>query len=245
VNIHRYDPDKIHKITFNGEFHKVSAFSQSHPSPQRTPLLFQAGQSGAGKSFAARHAEAVFVTARNPSEMAGTIREMRALAVKEGRDPYDIKFFPALNPIIGRTLEEAQEKYRVALEYADWEGGLACLSGWTGVDLSRYPLDEPFSFEGKLFDNAIHSMVKSTQNTMEAALTPRQLGKDWAFGGFTQIPVGTPEMVADAIEEWIDVADIDGFNLSCELMSFYGYLFCVLAEGSVANSYRYIKSWFV
>jgi alkanesulfonate monooxygenase SsuD/methylene tetrahydromethanopterin reductase-like flavin-dependent oxidoreductase (luciferase family) len=215
-----YDPNKIHKITFNGEFHKSSAYCQSHPSPQRTPLIFQAGQSTAGRIFAARHAEAVFCQG-SPQELAPMIKEMRAMAVQEGRDPYDIKFFPGLSVIVGRTLEEAQEKYRIAEENADWEGGLATLSGWTGVDLSQYPLDEPFSFEGKHFDHTIHSMVQATQKSMETPLTPRQLGKMWAFGGFGRMPVGTPEMVADAIEEWITVSDVDGFNMCCKFTSLF------------------------
>lgn len=210
----------MHKIKFNGEFHKTSAYCQSHPSPQRTPLLFQAGQSRAGRSFAVKHAEAIFCQASSPADIADTIKEMRAMAVAEGRDPYDIKFFPQLNPIVGRTLEEAQEKYRIVRENADWEGGLATLSGWTGVDLSRYPVDEPFSFEGTLFDHTIHGMVQATQKYMKDPLTPRELGKIWAFGGFSQMPVGTPEMVADAIEEWITVADIDGFNVACESLAY-------------------------
>jgi alkanesulfonate monooxygenase SsuD/methylene tetrahydromethanopterin reductase-like flavin-dependent oxidoreductase (luciferase family) len=222
-----YDPNKIHKITYNGEFHKTSATCQSHPSPQRTPLLFQAGQSKSGREFAARHAEAVFCQGSKPSDLTDTIKEMRAMAIKEGRDPYDIKFFPGICPIIGRTLEEAQEKYRIAEEYTDWEGGLACLSGWTGVDLSQYPLDEPFDFEGKLYDNAIHGMVKATQNTMKAALTPRELGKAWAFGGFGQMTVGTPDMVADAFEEWIEEADIDGFNIACGSLFYSSHQFLV------------------
>jgi alkanesulfonate monooxygenase SsuD/methylene tetrahydromethanopterin reductase-like flavin-dependent oxidoreductase (luciferase family) len=212
-----YDPDKVHRIKYTGEFRKTSAYCQSHPGPQRTPFIFQAGQSRAGKAFAARHAEAIFASGSSAEELAPVVKEVRAAAVKAGRDPYDVQIVPSCTPILGKTLEEAQEKYRSYEKLADWEGGLATLSGWTGVDLSRYPLDKPFSFEGTLFDHTVHSMVEATQKKMDAPLTPRQLGMMWAFGGFGQKIVGTPEMVADKIQEWIDIADIDGFNLACKL----------------------------
>jgi len=141
---------------------------------------------------------------------------MRAMAIKEGRGPYDVKFFPQITPILGRTLEEAQAKYEHAKSFADWEGGIACVSGFTGLDLSQFPLDEPLNFEGKLTDNSVHTMIEAVQRVMTPGMTPRQLGAEFAFCGFACMPVGTPDMVADQIEEWITVADIDGFNVACK-----------------------------
>ncbi|RDW74813.1 bacterial luciferase-like protein [Coleophoma cylindrospora] len=211
-----YDPKKIHKITFNGKYHKTSAHCQSHPSPQRTPVLFQAGSSGAGKKFAARHAEVIFCAGDKPSDLVDLVKEVRAMAVKEGRNATDINFFPSLAPIVGRTLEEAQAKYKIALEYADWEGGLACVSGFSGLDLSVFPLDEPFDFEkaSTFSDNSVHTMIEAVKRFITPTMTPRQLGKEFAFCGFGAMPVGTPDMIADEIEEWINVADIDGFIVS-------------------------------
>jgi alkanesulfonate monooxygenase SsuD/methylene tetrahydromethanopterin reductase-like flavin-dependent oxidoreductase (luciferase family) len=117
-----YLPVKIHKL----ELKKLSA------SPQRTPVLFQAGSSAAGKLFAARHAEAIFSGGSKPSDLTELIKEVRAMAVKEGRDPYDVKFFPNLTPILGATYEEAKAKHDKWIKNADWEGGLACVSGFTG-----------------------------------------------------------------------------------------------------------------
>jgi alkanesulfonate monooxygenase SsuD/methylene tetrahydromethanopterin reductase-like flavin-dependent oxidoreductase (luciferase family) len=123
---------------------------------------------------------------------------MRAMAVKEGRAATDINFFPNITPIVGRTLEEAQEKYEIAKEYADWEGGIACVSGFTGLDLSKFPLDEPFDFNkaGTLGDNAVHTMVEAVKRFITPGMTPRQLGKEFAFCGFGAMPVGTPDMIA-------------------------------------------------
>ncbi|KAE9372765.1 bacterial luciferase-like protein [Stipitochalara longipes BDJ] len=172
---------------------------------KRTPVLFQAGSSKAGSIFAARHAGAIFCGGGKPSHLTETIKQMRVMAIKEGRGPYDVKFFPQITPILGRTLEEAQAKYDHAKSFADWEGG------------DSYPLDEPLSFEGKRTDNSVHTMIEAVQRVMTPGMTPRQLGAEFAFCGFACMPVGTPDMVADVadqIEEWITVADIDGFNVA-------------------------------
>jgi alkanesulfonate monooxygenase SsuD/methylene tetrahydromethanopterin reductase-like flavin-dependent oxidoreductase (luciferase family) len=219
-----YNPDKIHKVTFNGEYYKTSAYCQSHPSPQRTPVLFQAGASSAGKIFCARHAEAILSVCNTPAESAVFTKGVRDMAAKEGRDPKDIKFFQGMAPFLGRTLEEAQAKYDIAKEYADWEGGLATISGFTGVDFSKYPLDQPFQFEGKLGENTVHTMVQSVQKAKNTTMTPRQLGAEFALCGFGSKPVGTPEMVADIIEEWINVGDIDAINFLCKSPVFLFHL---------------------
>lgn len=141
-----YDPNKIHKINFNGKHHRTSAYGACHPSPQRTPVIFQAGGSPEGKLFAAKHAEAIFCGGKGPEDIAVLIKEMRAMAVAQGRAATDVNFFPSITPILGRTLEEAQTKYEKYKSMVDWEGGLAKLSGYLNLDLSKYPLDEPFDY---------------------------------------------------------------------------------------------------
>lgn len=212
-----YDPDKVHRIKFLGNHLKTSAFGASHPSPQRTPVIFQAGQSTAGKAFAAQNAEAIFCGGGKPADIADFVKEMRAAAAAQGRDPNHIKFFPQCAPIIGRTLEEAQAKFELYEANLDWRGGLAKLSQYLNVDLTRYPLDEPFDVDsvGKS-DNAIHALVNMLQRFKGTNITPRQLGEKMAFGGFGPRPVGTPEMVADVFEDWANNADIDGFNIACK-----------------------------
>ena len=103
----------------------MSGRSQIHPSPQRTPVLFQAGASKSGTAFAGRHAEAMFLNPATVKQAKKAIAEARAAAAAEGRDPQSLKFFPCIMPIIGRTEEEAKAKYEKAKSYADVIGGLA------------------------------------------------------------------------------------------------------------------------
>ena len=212
-----YNPAKVHHVKYTGKHHKASAVGASHPSPQRTPVLFQAGQSKAGKEFSARHAEAIFVGGGKPSDTASYVKEIRAAATAHGRDPDHIKVFPQITPILGRTMEEAQAKYDKYAANVDWRGGMAKLSQYLNVDLLSYPADEPFDTTsvGKS-ENAIHALVNTLKRFEGQIVTPRMLGEKMAFCGFGAMPVGTPEMVADVMKDWVDNADIDGFNVACK-----------------------------
>ncbi|EXJ88503.1 hypothetical protein A1O1_05433 [Capronia coronata CBS 617.96] len=209
------DFDKIRTIHHHGKHFKVDAPHILDPSPQRTPFLFQAGASSAGMDFAARHAEGVFVSAYSPAMLAPRVKEIRAKAAAAGRDPKSIKIFASLTPIIGATAEEANEKYQDALKYASPEAGLAFFSGNSGIDLSQYDLDT----EIKPTDDGIDARIQSIIDTFKytgteiPSWTPRNIGKMISLGHNGHVPVGTPEQVADKLEEWIDVADVDGFNL--------------------------------
>lgn len=195
----------------------MSGTHQTHPSPQRTPLIFQAGSSKAGQGFASKHAEAIFIGGLVPKQTTDAVKSIRASALEAGRDPKSIKIFASMNPILGRTLEEAQAKHDRAMKNADIVGALSQFSGFTGIDMSKYPLDEEFKLDGKPGENTVQSLIRDFNAGMGddgKAWTPRKLGECMALGGLHPAPVGTPAMIADAMQEWIDVADVDGFNLS-------------------------------
>ena len=213
-----YDPDKIHKINFNGKHHRTAARGATHPSPQRTPVLFQAGASSSGKDFAAKHAEAVFVAGKVPSETLEYVKELRAAAAAYGRDPNHIKVFPQITPIIGRTKEEALSKYEKYKSCVDYRGGMAKLGSYLNIDLSSYPLDEPLVIEPSKAGQGIHAMMKTVRAYDEEIITPRVLAQKMAFCGFAPMPVGTPETIADVMEDWVNNGDIDGFNVACTLV---------------------------
>jgi alkanesulfonate monooxygenase SsuD/methylene tetrahydromethanopterin reductase-like flavin-dependent oxidoreductase (luciferase family) len=167
-------------------------------------VLFQAGTSKVGQAFAARHAEAVYIGGLVPSHAAHQIKACRDIARAGGRDPYTIKFFAAVNPILGRTVEEAQAKYAEALNYADVVGALAQFSGYTGIDMSKYPLDEEFKLDmSNPKESVVQGFFGNFADSQKAGdvWTPRRLGQKIAVGGFHPTPVGTPAMVADVMEQ--------------------------------------------
>jgi len=127
-------PDRIREINHVGKFYNVPGPHICQPSPQRTPLLMQAGTSKAGKTFAAQHAEAVFVAGHSPSVVAANIAEIREMASSQfGRDSQSIKFLAMFCPVLGKTESEAKEKYDDYIQYGSTEGALALFGGWTGT----------------------------------------------------------------------------------------------------------------
>ena len=180
-------------------------------------MIFQAGTSKAGQAFSAKHAEAVYIGGLVPSQASYQIKAARDIARSEGRDPYTIKFFAAINPILGRTQAEAEAKFAEAQKYADVIGALSQFSGYTGIDMSKFPLDEELKFDtSNPKESAVQGFLGNFADSQKEGdvWTPRKLGLKIAVGGFHPTPVGTPEMVADVMQSWIDEADVDGFNMA-------------------------------
>lgn len=201
-------PDKVHAIHHEGPFYRAHGYHMSEPSPQRTPVLYQAGTSARGQRFAGEHAECVFISASNPAAARDTARKLRQAAVDAGRAADDIKVFVGISVVPGRTRKEAQDRYEEYLSHASPEGGLAHFASSTGIDFARYGLDEAIAY-GR--SNAIQS---ATQAASQHALTRRQLLEQFRLGSRYQTIVGDAAQVADELETWIDEGEIDGFNLT-------------------------------
>jgi len=193
------DPAKVHPINHTGEHFKVTGPHLSEPSPQRTPLLFQAGSSTRGRRFAATHAECVFIVESRTSLRRATIviSDVRAQATRLGRRPEDIRFFQELSPLVGGTEVEAKAKRSEYLEQFSTEGALAHLSGSVGVDLAAIDLDQPL---GTIDTNAMRDFVKSlVESAPDKTQTFRDLTRTRLAGQFL---AGTPEQIADVLQEW-------------------------------------------
>jgi alkanesulfonate monooxygenase SsuD/methylene tetrahydromethanopterin reductase-like flavin-dependent oxidoreductase (luciferase family) len=213
-----YDPSKIHRIDYKGQHHQLSAYGSTHPSPQRTPVIFQAGASKSGIDFAGKHAEAIYTDYSTVPMLKEYVEQVRATADRHGRAPNDVKIFAAMCPILGRTLEEAQAKHDKAFSLISIQSGMAKFGGYTNIDLSKYPLKEPFNLEVGEADNLITGVLKDFNERLKSSkepFTPESIGK---AGGFntTPKPIGTAEMVADELQEWFESTGIDGFDVVCK-----------------------------
>lgn len=211
------DPALVRTIDHVGKYYTVPGPHICQPSPQRTPVILQAGTSKSGKRFSAKHAEAVFVAGHSPAVVAKNIAEIRETADKEfHRDPKSIKFLAMLCPIIGKTQEEAEAKYAEYVSYGSEDGALALFGGWTGIDLSKYGDDEELRH---VESNAIRSAVESWSKSLPGVpkWTKHTVANHIKVGGLGATVVGTPERVADEFERWVSEADVDGFNLAYAL----------------------------
>jgi FMN-dependent oxidoreductase (nitrilotriacetate monooxygenase family) len=206
------DPERVRKVKHDGEHFRLDALHLSEPSPQRTPVLYQAGTSPAGRGFAARHAECVFMS--GPSKVAITPRvaAIRGNAAKLGRQPQSILIFALATAILGATDAEARAKLADYRRYADPEGALTLLSGWTGVDFSKFDPDQVVQHvENEAGRTALENITRADPSR---SWTVRQAAEHVCIGGIGPVFVGSPATVADQMEDWIEATDIDGFNLA-------------------------------
>ncbi|MFG1419448.1 LLM class flavin-dependent oxidoreductase [Xanthobacter sp. V0B-10] len=204
------DASKVHPIQHDGEYFKVPGFHLCEPSPQRTPLIFQAGASARGRRFAARHAEAMFVLATSPETARKLTDQIRAEVAAAGREPDALKIFTLLTVITGPTDEAAQRKYEEYLSYASAEGALALYGGWTGLDFSSLDPDLPLT---AVENDALRTTLESLAADGEA-WTVREVIRRRSIGGLGPVLVGGPQKVADELERWVDEGGVDGFNLA-------------------------------
>ena len=218
------DPAGVRRITHEGRQWRLDAPHLCEPSPQRTPVLYQAGASDRGRAFAARHAECVFLNGGAKPHVAKQVADLRARA---GARP--IRVLVGATVVVGRTEAEARDLLEDYRRHASVEGALAHASASLGIDFARYDMDEPIGEDG----NAIQSNVAALRGG--SVLTRRKLTDQFVLGSRQPPIVGSAEQVADALQAWVEQADVDGFNLSRTVMpecleSFIGLVVPVLQE---------------
>jgi FMN-dependent oxidoreductase (nitrilotriacetate monooxygenase family) len=209
------DPEKVHLVQHDGKYFRLEGTHPCMPSPQRTPLLMQAGASGRGKQFAATHAECVFVNGVSKSVMAGNVADIRQRAVEQGRKPDDVKVLAGATIIVGRTEKEAQEKAAEYRRFASPEAVLAHASGGLGVDLSKYPLDEPLRYEET---DANRTSMEALTRDKDRTYTPRKIAEEMALSARNLLIVGSVDQVVAELTDWMEKTDIDGFNIARLIM---------------------------
>jgi len=200
------DPARVKRITHQGRQYRLDAPHLVEPSPQRTPVLYQAGASDRGRGFAAQHAECVFLNGGPKPHVAKLVADLRARAA-----PRPIRIFVGATLIIGRTRAEAEAKLAEYRQHASIEGALAHASASLGIDLARFDLDEELPEAGQ--SQAIRSNVEALRAAAPRA-TKRALIDRMVLASRQPPIVGSVEEVADELIAWMDQADVDGFNLS-------------------------------
>jgi alkanesulfonate monooxygenase SsuD/methylene tetrahydromethanopterin reductase-like flavin-dependent oxidoreductase (luciferase family) len=177
-------------------------------------VLYQAGASRRGKDFAAKHAECVFVSAPTAPIVKKYVQDLRGQAAELGRG--QILIFAMFTIIVAPGEAEAAEKLHEYRSYIDYEGALALMSGWTGVDLSAYDLDEELR---PTKTNANQSALESfTVGEPDRRWKIREIAEFVGLGGRGPVVVGSPTQVADLLQQWIEETDVDGFNLAYAVM---------------------------
>jgi FMN-dependent oxidoreductase (nitrilotriacetate monooxygenase family) len=205
------DPSKVRAIRHHGPRYKVHAVHLCTPSPQRTPVLYQAGSSTRGRRFAATHAECVFVNAQKQEGIKEIVDDIRAQAVQLGRSVDDVKVFMGATLVIGRTDKDAQEKFEEYRQYASSEAALTHAAASLGIDFAKYDLDEPIDVSNS---QSIVSNVEAMTRRAGSRWTRRKLLEQIVLGGRQPPWVGSAERIADKLVGWSQDTGVDGFNLA-------------------------------
>lgn len=205
------DPNKVHRVQHAGRHYRMDGVHLSEPSPQRTPVLYQAGASARGKDFAASHAECVFLYGPSKDHTRKAVQDVRDIAAKQGRDPEGVKFFLGRAIVVGRTRKEAEEKYEEYHRYASAEGALAHFSSTVGIDFSKQDLDEPLQYQKS---NAMASMLEAFTRDSSQVWTLRKIFGEKGLGARNPPLVGSAEEIADELQSWVEETGVDGFNIS-------------------------------
>ncbi|MDU7562688.1 MAG: LLM class flavin-dependent oxidoreductase [Acinetobacter baumannii] len=206
------DHKKVHPIQHEGKYFTVPGIHICEPSPQRTPVLYQAGASSRGQKFASQNAECVFIAAPSKIATKKVVQGIRQKLVQEGRDPYSVKIYALLSIVTDETDAKAQAKFKEYQSYGSYDGALTLLSGWSGVDFSQYQPTDKVEY---IQTNAIQSLLDSYVNADPQRVWTIEEIANWnSLGGNGPVLVGSAETVSDALEQWVEDTDVDVFNLA-------------------------------
>ena len=232
------DPAKVHPIQHKGKYFSVPGAGLTEPSPQRTPVIFQAGASSRGQKFSGKHAEVVFIGALRPDLTRIITDRIRDRAEENGRGRDEIKVFAMLSIIVDETEEKAKAKYEEYRKYVNLESSQAIIGGWSGVDLSQFDEDEVLNY---VKTESIQSFLTPfTLQAKDKQWTRKDIAEHCTLGGMGEVIVGDPQQVADELERWIDEGGLDGINLAYHVSpgSFEDFIEFVVPELQKRGRYR-------
>ncbi|WP_146550653.1 LLM class flavin-dependent oxidoreductase [Rummeliibacillus suwonensis] len=206
-----FDKEKLHALNHKGDYFSVKGPLNIARSKQGQPAIFQAGKSESGRNFSAQNADAIFAGGGSKEELKEYALDIKHRARNFGRNPDEISVLPGILPIIGDTQEDADRKQQELASLITIEKALHALGRpFDDHDFSQYPLDEPFPDLGELGNNSHRGISGDIKRiAKENHLTLREVALRFATpkGEF----VGTPEKVADLIQQWFEEGVVDGF----------------------------------
>ena len=202
------DPSKVHQVQHQGQFYQSQGVFQVSPSVQRTPVLFQAGASPRGLTFATQHAEGLFIGGDRPEKIKQQVDQIRNQATAQGRNPEAVKIFVGITVVTAETDELAQQKLDEYIRYASPEAGLAHFSSSVGLDLSQFADDETIPYQ------KTNSIASVNNKFKEQSISKNDLKAQHVLGGRYPLIVGSGATVAEKLIQLIDDTGIDGFNLT-------------------------------
>ncbi|MDR3427484.1 LLM class flavin-dependent oxidoreductase [Silvimonas sp.] len=209
-----FDADKLHTLDHQGKHFSVTGPLNISRPPQGYPVIVQAGASEAGRELAARTAEVIFTAWQTLEEAQTFYRDVKGRLAKYGRNPDELKIMPGLSPVIGRTQEEAEARYRELQDLIHPAVGISIVQRFfPDVDLSQSDLDGPLPAFATQTNGNTSRLALVSELARRDNLTLRQLYESLAGARGHRVVVGTPASIADEIQAWFENEAADGFNI--------------------------------
>ena len=206
-----FDPDKLHVLGHQGEYFNVRGPLNIARPVQGWPVIVQAGASDAGRQLAAETAEAVFTSQSDLEAGRAFYADVKGRMGRAGRDPDQMKILPGCMVVVGDSLDEAREKRALLDSRVHFDSAVASLSISLGHDASGFDPDGPLP-EIPESNQTKSGRARAIALAKRENLTVRQLAQ--RLGGYSGLCIlGTPETIADDMQEWLETRGSDGFNL--------------------------------
>jgi FMN-dependent oxidoreductase (nitrilotriacetate monooxygenase family) len=201
------DPRRVHPVAHDGPYFKSHGYFNSEPSPQRTPVLAQAGASSTGRAFAAANAELVLVQGKDARMLRDQVDDLRRLVIEAGREAGSVKAVSGLSVVVAPSRTQAEERLDEYLSWIDADAARAYYAMMTGVDLAA--LDPNASF------STVRTEGGRTQVERYKETTVREGAADFIRRGMRElIVVGTPAQVVEEVAAVAAETGLDGFNFT-------------------------------
>jgi FMN-dependent oxidoreductase (nitrilotriacetate monooxygenase family) len=204
------DPNRIRQIEHDGRYLKAKGLYGVPPGPQRSPLILQAGTSGAGQEFAATYAEVVFIGGGETEKVKSQIADIRARVVAHGRGADAVKFVVGAHFILGEDAGDAARKRATMLEFSTLEQAATTYAWLTGIDLTAFDQDEPLpDLHTEMGQSALDRYLNPATGIR---MTPREVLEEFRDNGINgTVFVGNGATVADEVEAFLKYTEADGF----------------------------------
>lgn len=211
-----FDKKKVAPANYQGRYRSTAGPLNVVPSPQKRPVIVQAGQSPDGRAFAAKYAEVVYMVAQHIDDAREYYQDIKQRIADAGRDPKKVFVIMSVRVLVEPTTEAAEARNRELFDLLPLEKTLANVSKLIGLDLTSAALDdqipelpEPESTE--TFQTQL-AMVRNLVARGQIR-TLRDLGVLMNGGQGVLSITGAPETVADDIQRWADAGVTDGFMI--------------------------------
>lgn len=204
------DKSKLRQLNHQGRFFSVKGPVNIQRSPQGRPVIIHAGGSAPGQNLAARIADVVFTVVAEEDAAKRSYDELKERVRLAGRNPDDVKILAGVMPVIGRTPAEAKAQLDLMQSWVSDTNAIPLVSQRLGHDISDYPLDGPIpdfplTERGQTFSKALLDMAR------RQGMNLRDLYNLIAAAHGHWVVCGTPEHIADTLQEWFEARRADGF----------------------------------